>query len=78
MSPTVVVVTATGGVAVPEIRRGVIEEHDDTSWVSWVLVGEEAPAVVGIWCSSPRSVKGSLVPVLGFHRQAEEDIVPRS
>ena len=48
MSPagTAAVVAATGGVAVPEIRRGVIEEHDDTSWVSWVLVGEEAPAVV--------------------------------
>jgi hypothetical protein len=47
MSPTAVdVVTISGGVAVPEIRRGVIEDDDDTSWMSWVLVGEQAPGVV--------------------------------
>jgi hypothetical protein len=46
MSPPADVVAAASGLAVPEIRRGVIEEHYDTSWVSWILVGEEAPAVV--------------------------------
>jgi len=33
-------VVAGGSVAVPEIWRSTIEEHDDTLWVSWVLVRE--------------------------------------
>jgi len=48
-SPTDAVVLAaavTSGVTIPEIRRFITEEHDDTSWMSWVLVGEHAPVVV--------------------------------
>ena len=60
MSPPADVVA---GVAVPELRRGIIEEHDDTSWVSWVLVGEETLAVIRDLVLLYDIRKGSLSPV---------------
>jgi hypothetical protein len=68
MSPPAAIVVAGGGVAVPELRSSTTEEHNDTSWVSWVLVGEQTLGVVwdlvlllyDIWQGKP--VAGARVP----------------
>jgi hypothetical protein len=33
-------------VAVPKLSSDTTEDHDDTPWVSWVLVGEKTLGVV--------------------------------
>jgi len=65
MSPTdaVVLAAVTSGVTIPEIRRFITEEHDDTSWMSWVLVGEETLAVIRDLVLLYDIRKGSLSPV---------------